>query len=68
METNTIETNSIETEVIESEGLEPRRIELDRNHGTDPCQIRERLIGNSLTEDVAEYGKVGVVYVRSRRL
>ena len=68
IETNTIETNSIGTEAIESEGLEPRRIELDRNHGTDPCQIQERFMRSSLTEDVAEYGKVGVVYVRSRRL
>ena len=67
-EPNTIETNSIGTEAIESEGLEPRRIELDRKHGTDPCQIQERLMRRSLAEDVAEYGKVGVVYVRSKGL
>ena len=67
-ETKTIETNSIGTEAIESEGLEPRRIELDRNHGTDPCQIQERFMRSSLTEDLAEYGMVGVVYVRSRGL
>ena len=40
-EPNTIETNSIGTEAMQSEGLEPKRIELDRNHGTDPCQYRK---------------------------
>ena len=37
---------------------ESRRIELDRNLGTDPYQILERLMRSSLTEDVEEFGKV----------
>ena len=41
------------------EVLEPRRIELDRNLGTDPYQIHERLVRSSLTEDMDEFGKVG---------
>ena len=38
----------IETEAIEPEDLEPRKIELNRILGTDPCQ-----------EDMDEFGKVG---------
>ena len=49
--------------VIEPEDLEPRRIELDRNLGTDPYQILERILGdhyqNPVTEDMEEFGKVG---------
>ena len=37
-----IETKSIEPEAIEPEDLGPRKIELDRNLGTDPYQIHER--------------------------
>ena len=62
-----VEIKAIDTEAIEPEDPEPRRIELDSKHGTDPHQILERLIGSSLTEDVAEYGKVGVAYAKSRR-
>ena len=58
IETNTIETNSIETEAIEPEDLEPRRIELERNLGTGPYQIHERIVRSSLTEDMDEFGKV----------
>ena len=52
-----------EPEVIEPEDLEPGRIELDRNHGTDPYQTQERTMGdnyqNPVTEDVDEFGKDG---------
>ena len=44
---------------MELEDLEPRRIELDRNLGTDPCQRQERFMRNSNTEDMDEFGKVG---------
>ena len=44
---------------FETEDLEPRKIELDRHLGTDPCQIQKRLVRNSITEDVDEFGKVG---------
>ena len=54
-----VETKVIETEAIEPGDLEPRRIELDRNLGTDPYQIQERFMRNSVTEDVDEFGKVG---------
>ena len=36
-----IETNVIDSETISPQDLEPRRIELDRNLGTDPYQIQE---------------------------
>ena len=59
-EPKTIETNSIE---IELKDLELRRIELDRNLGTDPYQIQERFMRNNyqnpITEDMDEIGKVG---------
>ena len=48
-----------EPKVIQSDDLEPRSIELDRNLGTDPNQIQERFMRNSLTEDMDEFGKVG---------
>ena len=35
------ETTVIDSEAISAEDLEPRRIELDRNLGTDPYQIHE---------------------------
>ena len=54
-----IETNVIDAEAISPEDLEPRRIELDRNLGTDPYQIHERLVRSSLSEDMDELGKVG---------
>ena len=54
-----IETNVIDAEAINREDLEPRRIELDRNLGTDPYQIHERFVRNSLTGDMDEFGKVG---------
>ena len=52
-----IETNVIDAEAINPEDLEPRRIELDRNLGTDPYQIHERFVRSSLTEDMEEFGK-----------
>ena len=42
-EPNIIPTNVIDSEAISLEDLKPRRIELDRNLGTDPCQIHERI-------------------------
>ena len=56
-EPKSIETKVIETQAINPEDLEPRRIELDRNLGTDPYQIQERFMRNSVTEDVDEFGK-----------
>ena len=53
------EFKDIETEAIEPEDLEPRRIELDRNLGTDPYQIQERFMRNSFTQAIDEFGKVG---------
>ena len=52
-----------EPKVIEPEDLEPRRIEIDKNHGTDPYQTQERMgdnYQNPITEDMDEFGKVGV--------
>ena len=50
--------------MIEPEDLEPRRIELDRNFGTDPYQTQERIMGENyqspIAEDEGEFGKVGV--------
>ena len=59
MSPNSVEFKDIETEAIEPEDLEPRRIELDRNLGTDLYQIQERLMRNSLTGDMEEFGKLG---------
>ena len=56
---NRLRPKVIETDAIELEDLEPRRIELGRNLGTDPYQIQERIMRNSITEDVDEFGKVG---------
>ena len=63
-----VEIEAIDTEAIELEDLEPRRIELGRNLGTDPFQIQERTMRNSITEDVDEFGKVGAEtsYLRSQ--
>ena len=58
-EPKSVETKLIETEAIEPEDLEPRKIALDRNLGTDPYQLQERFIRNSITEDVDEFGKLG---------
>ena len=46
--------------MIGPEDLEPRRIELDRNLGTDPYQTQERIMD--------EFGKVGVEmsYIQSQ--
>ena len=52
-------TEAIKTEAIEPEDLETRRIELDRNLGTDPYQLLERFVRNPITEDMDEFGKVG---------
>ena len=60
-EPNIIETKVIDSEAISPEDLEPRRIELDRNLGTDPYQIHERFLRSSLTGDVKEFRKVAVV-------
>ena len=51
-EPKSVEIKVIETEAIEPADLEPRRIELDRNLGTDPYQLQERFMRNSITEDV----------------
>ena len=59
MSPNRFEFKDIETEAIDPEDLEPRRIELDRNLGTDPYQIQERFVRNSHTEDMDDFGKVG---------
>ena len=41
---------------------------LGKNLGTDPYQIQERFMRNSITEDVDEFGKVGAQtsYLQSR--
>ena len=61
--TNPIYPKAIETEAIGPEDFEPRRIELDRNLGTDPYRIQERFLTNHnqnpITEDMDEFGKVG---------
>ena len=53
-----------EPKVIEPDDLEPRRIELDRNLGTDPVSNAERIMRenyqNPIAEDMDEFGKVGV--------
>ena len=41
------------------EDLEPRRIELDRDLGTDPYQRQERFVRNCTAEDMDKFGKVG---------
>ena len=50
--------------MIQSDDLESRRIELDRNLGTDPHQTPERILRdhyqNPITEDTDEIGKVSV--------
>ena len=55
-------------ELIEPGDLQPRRIELGRNIGTDPYQTQERFMRNSVTEDMDEFGKVGVEmsYIQSQ--
>ena len=58
-EPKSVEIKAIDTEALEPEVLEPRRIELGRNFGTDPHQIQERFMRNSITEDVDELRKVG---------
>ena len=66
------EPKAIGTESIEPEDLEPRRIELDRNLGTDPYQVQDRFMRknyqNPIAEDVDEFGKVGadVSYLQSQ--
>ena len=67
-EPKTVSFKDIDAEAIEPEDLEPRRIELDRNLGTDPYQIHERCVRSSLTEDMDEFGKVGadVSYLQSQ--
>ena len=63
-----VEFKDTETEATEPEDLEPRRIELDWNFGTDPYQIQERFMRNSLLEDMEEFRKVGadVSYFQSQ--
>ena len=67
-EPKSVENNAFDTEAIEPEDLEPRRIELDRNLGTDPYQRQARFVRNSFTEDMDEFGKVGagMSYVQSQ--
>ena len=59
MSPNRLRPEVIETEAIEPEDLKPRRIELGRNLGTNPYQIQEGCMRNSIAEDVDEFGKVG---------
>ena len=40
-EPKSVENKAFDTEAIEPEDLDPRRIELDRNLGTDPYQRQE---------------------------
>ena len=67
-EPKSVEFKNTDAEAIEPEDLEPRRIELDRNLGTDPYPLQERLYRNSLTEDMDEFGKVGAEtsYIQSQ--
>ena len=58
-EPKSVEFTKIDAEAIEPEDLKPGRIELDSNLGTDPYQIQEGFMRNSLTEDIDEFGKVG---------
>ena len=58
-EPKSVENRTFDTEAIEPEDLEPRRIELDRNLGTDPYQKQERFMRNCIIEDMDEFGKVG---------
>ena len=58
-EPNSVENKAFDTEAIEPEDLEPRRIELDRNLGTDPYQRQETCVRSSTSEDVDKFGKVG---------
>ena len=51
-----IETN-VDAEAFSFEDLEPRRIELDRNPGTDPYHVHERFVRSSPTEDMEEFRK-----------
>ena len=44
---------------ISSGDLEPRRTELDRNLGTDPYRVHERLVRSSPAENMEEFRKVG---------
>ena len=70
--TNPISCRLWAKKLIESEDLQPRRIEFDRNLGTDPCQTQERFMGNNfqnpMSEDMGEFGKVGVEmsYIQSQ--
>ena len=45
-EPKSVENKAFDTEAIEPEDLEPRRIELDRNLGTDPYHRQERFMRN----------------------
>ena len=55
-EPKSVEIKVIETQAIEPADLEPRRIELDRNLGTEPYQHQERFMRYFITEDVDESG------------
>ena len=50
------EPKSVEFKDIDTEAID---LEAERNLGTDPYQIQERFMRNSLTEDMDEFGKVG---------
>ena len=67
-EPKSVDNKAFDTEAIDHEEIEPRRIVLDRNLGTDPCQSQERFMKYSFTEDMDEFGKVGaeVSYFQSR--
>ena len=54
-EPKSVENKAFDTVAIEPEDLEPRRIELDRNLGTDPYQRQERFMRNFVTEDMDEF-------------
>ena len=54
-----METSVVDAEAISPEDLEPRRIELDRNLGTDPYHVHERFVRSFPAEDMEEFRKVG---------
>ena len=62
--TEILSPTGYEPKVIEPEDLEPERIELNKNLGPDLDQTRDRIMGDDcqspITEDMDEFGKIGV--------
>ena len=50
-----METSVVDAEAISPEDLEPRRIELDRNLGTDPYHVHERFV---VLKDTAKHANM----------